>query len=258
MENLIKLITDPIVNAIYSLQKINSDRAELFFIDFDDLIGSYNNSFNSALIDFADLPNYRYVSLYQASIPKNYYMVVSPYSSFLVNSTLVTIPDGNYTYITLNTTVLALLNALGLGAWTITFNQTTGKYTFNNATVTSFTFNTDTDLNYRLGFSHGTFLFATGSLTSEIPINLQLTNVVVVQSSLVKARSQNSINQAILMSIPDTTVIGSPVVFEHTDPYGLRVPIENVGTQFTINLYDNNNRPLNIHSAANLVLAFYK
>lgn len=231
-----------------------------FYVDFDDYYNpAEGNYYNNITVNYADLYKYKYVSLYQASIQKTYYMISHLYNTFVVNGTTVTIPEGNYSYAQLRTQLLTLLNALPFGAWTISFDVITFKYTFSNATPGMyFSFDQTTDMELRLGFNNGVYLFSGGSLTSVRPINLQLTNVIVIDSNLVKPRLQNSINQTILGTVPDTSVVGAPVVYQSQDPYGTRIPMENTGTQFTIKLFDGNNRELDIHSGCNLVLAFYK
>jgi hypothetical protein len=190
-------------------------------------------------------------------------MLPDGFTSFVVSDGVtpytVTLTPGSYNYITLRTELLAQLALLPFGAWTITFAQNTSKYTFGNATADlRFIFDDNLNMSNTLGFYAGTSLFVAGSLTSERPINLQLTNVVVIETDLIKARQDSSINQRILHAIPDSAPINAPVTYQNSTPWETRQPMENVGQIFSIQLLDNNNRPLDPQQGCNITVLFYE
>lgn len=231
-------------------------------IDADDFYDpAAGNTYSSWQVPFTGLNNYKYVSLLSASIPKSYYMIPSGYNTFTISNGLssatISVEAGSYNYLTLRTALLASLNAAGFGAWTMTFTQSSSKYTFGNATANMiFTFANGSMSNI-LGFFDTTYTFSGGLLTSVRPINLQLTSVVVVESDLIKSRQDSSINQRILHSIPDTSPVAAPVAYQNGTPYETRQLMENTGQIFRISLFDADNRPLDPQHGSNFTLLFY-
>lgn len=232
-------------------------------IDSDDFYDpAAQNTYSSWSVPYTNLQQYKYVSLLSASIPKSYYMISSGFNTFQVSdgitTVIITVPPGSYSYLSLQTVLLPLLSAAGFGAFTMAFAQAQSKFTFNNATAgLRFIFTDVRSMADTLGFFAGTYTFTAGSLQSVRPINLQLTNVVVIETDLIKARQDSSINQRILHAIPDSAPVLAPVTYQNNNPWDTRQPMENIGQVFRISLVDNANRPLDPQHGANITLLFW-
>lgn len=161
---------------------------------------------------------YQYVCLLSASIPKSYYLVESGENTFTLreNATdyTVTIPPGNYTRKSLQSTLQTQLNAMGAWTYTVTIptvsvQADTGKYTItvtgNGGLTASLIF---TDYLYEpLGFNANSTNTFTSTLESTNVIKVQKEDVIVVHSDVCK---NNDIGDDIMA-----------VIYADTDaPYG--------------------------------------
>lgn len=231
-------------------------------IDSDDFYDPANqNTYSAWTVPFTLLPEFDYVSLLSFSCPKSYYMITPGYNTFIVSDGItqhtITMPVGSYNYVTMARVLKPLLDAVGYGAFIITFDQASSKYLFANATA-NLRFIFSNTFAEKIGFFVGEYLFTAGFLESARPINLQLTNVVVIETNLVRSRQNSSINQRILHAVPDNAPVAGNVTYQNNSPKETMQELENVGQVFRINLFDNNNRPLDPQQGCNLTLLFYK
>lgn len=157
----------------------------------------YVNSFNrdsgdSAdfeinLMDYVKFPNdYDTAALLAFSCPKSYYLINNNNNKFQVNETngntfTVIIPVGNYSFNTMATTLIQLLNASSTFTYSVVPNNKTGKYTFvvtgNTIYQPQFIFNISSPYEI-LGFRVGTYTFSSSQLVTPDIVDFNLTNII--------------------------------------------------------------------------------
>jgi hypothetical protein len=151
------------------------------------------------------------VCVRQVSIPSSYYSISNGYNTFTLvegsNSAVITIPQGSYSVLSLQSTLTSLLNLNSPSGFTYTisfpsYSQTqTNKYTFtvsgNGGVLPSFNFGTS--LYLQMGFyasSSNSFSYnaLTGiySLTSSNVVCLNPINRIFIQSSSLCPDEQNN------------------------------------------------------------------
>lgn len=153
-------------------------------------------------------PNdYDYVVILQASIPKSFYLVQSPYNTFVLDegtTTTITLPEGNYKRKSLQNVLTTLLNDNSPNGWTYAISysnsneQDTGKLTFtvsgNGGVQPSFIFGTN--LYKVLGFDkNSTNTFVANSLTSANVFSLLGESTLYLRSDLATNREDNILQE---------------------------------------------------------------
>jgi hypothetical protein len=148
--------------------------------------------------------DYDSICLLNFTCPKSYYLIDELNNRFTVleglNSTLITIPSGNYDFLTLRATMQTLLQVCNF-TYAVSANQVSGKYEFsvsNNASQPYFIFTNDSP-NKTIGFEIDTYQFSANALTAPNIVNFQRTNTIELCSDIVK----KSIFASIIQNSPD-------------------------------------------------------
>ena len=123
----------------------------------------------------------------------------------------ITIPDGNYTFMSMKTSLeSALAYATGL-TWTVLFSSTTNRMTMFNVELVDFSVTcapqtdrpTDWGLAYYLGFAAGTTgNSSSGSLTSPLPARFHTTMYALLDIDLLGARLVMGNNTSLIGQAP--------------------------------------------------------
>lgn len=174
------------VNSSFRTQGNSHD----FIIDLSQQI-SPNNDFDS-------------ICLLNFTCPKSYYLIDEQNDTFTVTegiiNTVITVPSGNYDFISLRAVLQTLLQACTF-TYAVVANQVSGKYQFtvsNNTSQPIFTFTTDSPHKV-IGFDIGTYNFSADTLTGPNIVNFQRTNTIELCSDIVK----KSIFASIIQNSPD-------------------------------------------------------
>ena len=109
-------------------------------------------------------------------LPISFTIINDNNNQFYLNDIQYTIPNGNYNATTLSTAIMDLV-ADDEPSFTITFNNITNKYTFED--TTDFTINAESTCLYILGFDDEVSSSSL-SLTSTYPIDLTGDNIVLM------------------------------------------------------------------------------
>lgn len=160
---------------------------------------------------------YDSVALLQASIPKSYYLVKSPYNTFTLTenglNATITVPAGNYSMASFKTVLQALLIARSPRSYTYTITQpstateaSTGKYTFtvsgNAGVQPSFTFPSGSELYLQMGFnSASTNTFSANNLISANVVDFNTTRAVLIKSDMIEGVGTGTHGSAVLQEI---------------------------------------------------------
>jgi hypothetical protein len=148
--------------------------------------------------------DYDSICLLNFTCPKSYYLIDELNNRFTVleglNSTLITIPSGNYDFLTLRATMQTLLQVCNF-TYAVSANQVSGKYEFsvsNNTSQPYFIFTSDSPHKV-IGFEIDTYQFSANALTAPNIVNFQRTNTIELCSDIVK----KSIFASIIQNSPD-------------------------------------------------------
>ena len=148
--------------------------------------------------------NYDTIALLNFTCPKSYYLIDELNNRFTVleglNSTLITIPSGNYDFLTLRATMQTLLQVCNF-IYAVSANQVSGKYEFsvsNNVSQPYFIFTNDSPHKV-IGFEIDTYQFSANALTAPNIVNFQRTNTIELCSDIVK----RNIFASIIQNSPD-------------------------------------------------------
>jgi hypothetical protein len=150
------------------------------------------------------------VTLRSAEIPVTWYTFSAALknTSFEVTHTTtktITIPDGNYDSTSFVTVMLAALNdpttGFGTGAFTLTYDDTTLKFTFGTA-ATAFTFNFPNalprtafwGLGYFMGFLNASHTSSGNSLTSDFAAQLSSPNYILMELDFINKEDETSVD----------------------------------------------------------------
>lgn len=210
------------------------------------------------------LPNdhFTHACVLQAKIPLSFYLVRPGINTFkLIEdglSVTITIPEGNYNYVSFSDTLVPLLNTNSPRSWKydMTLNKTTAKFTF---TVTDNIGNAQPQFQFfnwlyeQFGFDKNqTFTFEANKLVSKNVVSFVPETTLYIHSSLVG----DGINQGVLQEIYANDDIPFSVVTYQltTDPkaYSKRIRDVNVlNASFNIqdeddNLIDTNGQAVQI------------
>jgi len=191
---------------------IDKTASRPFIATFDSRLRSAgtNSSFVSQPIDLG-INNYNSVCVLQASIPKSFYNMPSPFNTFILREngidTTIVIPEGNYTKLNLSTTLSSLLTTNSSQGWTYVVSYPNYtlvdnfKYTFtvsgNGGNQPSLIFSEGTP-NRQLGFDENTTnTFSSDVLISTNAVNLAYILRMYIATDLVE-NADNSYLQEIL------------------------------------------------------------
>jgi len=176
------------------------------------------------------------VTLRSAEIPVSWYSFSAALknTSFEVTHTTtktITIPDGNYDTTSFITAMLAALNdnttGFGGGAFTLTYDATTLKFTFGTA-ATAFTFSfpdslprsTTWGLGFYMGFLKKAYNSTTNTLVSDTVIKLNTPNYILMELDLINKEDETSVDNRLsgnvdgcFAKIPITSNAGDIVFF---------------------------------------------
>ena len=239
-----------------------------------DRISGNNSNFQSAPVDLGNNA-YDSVALVQASIPKSFYNMPSGYNTFTLkeNSTSVTItiPQGNYTRINLQSVLATTLTTASPNGLTYTINYPastsadTFHYTFsvNSITVSvQFIFTAKSPFR-QLGFDVSTYTFTPGVSTSTLEsvnaLNLSYILRAFIKSNIV-ANATDGILEELLNfgSFPSSSVMSfqqfsfdlntrvynrdnkNSWSFALVDSFGVEIDLNNIPWAFSLVLYQRN------------------
>jgi hypothetical protein len=149
---------------------------------------------------------YTHAIVLGCDIPLSYYLVDSPYNTFILREnlvdTVITVHEGNYNVNSFQDVLTILLNTLSPNLWnyTISFNndynkQANGLYTFTCTNwVTnppSFIFNTQTELYTQFGFQYNTTntFNSSGVLISNNVVSFIPQTVLTISSDICRNRN---------------------------------------------------------------------
>jgi hypothetical protein len=203
-----------------------------------------------------------HISVINAQLPVSFYTITSSNNaisaSFVGGFSTYLIPVGNYNS---NTLITALQTLFGYAnSITVTFNNLNGKFIFESATLTIFTFNFNiTNSAYQiLGFLKSTYTTNTSIITSPYPINLLgVKRISIKSNSFATSSFSSSGSDNTLCVIPCDVPSYNMISYQNSnniDKQKIRVKTIN---QVGILIYDENNNLLdfnNIHWTLTLCL----
>jgi hypothetical protein len=211
-----------------------------FEIDSFDALQAYNGSYtisNWPKIFFGKpLENVAAVKILETTIPFTYYAVNSSNNTFLLNASTITIPVGTYTSAEMVTTLGSLLSA-ALAGTTVSYSDTTMKFTISNTVPTAFTLTfgsagNDGQTNARLilGFNAG----VTSSSATQVAPNVaqlngppylylnsrslgSMVHLYLNSDGIVNATGKGADGPQVCM-IPVNTTRGNTITYKDPDP----------------------------------------
>lgn len=155
------------------------------------------------------------------TIPKSYYVVRRGLNqaTVVVDGTphVITVPPGNYGAINFQPVLLALLNDLNVGTFTMSLNVITGKFTYfySGASVVKFEFHQPSRLGHQMGFDcPSSNQFVDGTLTSVDVLDFVSTSAVFLHSDMI-----NDGTGVLQEAYSDNTVPFSNIVYTCKYPF---------------------------------------
>lgn len=238
------------------------------YIDSRKRLSGTDSNFTVA-IPLPDDHSFTHVTLLNALIPKSYYLIQAGFNTFQLqeNTSIVTItvPIGNYTLSTFQSTISNLLSSNSPNGWTYSLsypNSTlpdTGKFTYTvsgNSSQPSLIFGPD--LFEPFGFlQNSNNTFVNNTITSTCVIKLVSEDRLILHSSLVNNPNLDNI----LISINSATNIPfSSISWINFAPeYRSHKLVNNSIKVASFSLTDEGNRLLDLNGLnMNLTLAFYR
>jgi len=257
---------------------MSNDR-KILYIDSTSQLASNKNIF-TVTVDSDITSDYDMCSLISAQIPVSFYILQNGYNTFTLRednlSIVLTIPQGNYSVYSFQSTVGALLTASSPNGFTYTllfnniFTQVdTGKYTFqcsNTVTQISFQFPANNAVSEPFGFDPGsTVYFTGGTLQSSNVVSFIPETSIFVHASFVQGATQsgfsdvlacifssnaapystiNYINPQIYETAKQTCNLTKVMTFSLTDEYGSSILLNGGNTIFQILLFKSNSNPI--------------
>lgn len=241
----------------------------IFYIDSHQRVTGSHSDFAYS-INLNPTEKYDRCVVLSAVIPKSYYLIAAPYSSFTLtegtSNVTVTIPDGNYSASSFRIAVTNLLNAVSPNHYTysITYPNTatsanTGLYTYsvtgNSGTQPSFTFSSNDTVNEQFGFDVGTYTFSGNTLTSINVIKMQSEDTVYIHSDMCTNGTDNVL-QEIFSNAPDFSSIKYQCV--NVEAYSKNITTQN-NNVYRFIITDEDGRTLNLNGLnVVFVLCVYK
>ncbi len=188
-----------------------------------DRVSGTNSNFNSLPVDLGNNA-FDTVCLVQASLPKSFYNIPSPYNTFVLQegllSATVTIPVGSYNRINLQSVLATRLTVASPNGLTYTVSYPastvadTFHYTFTvNSSVLTIKFIFSSTSVYRqLGFEIATYTFTpaigTSSLESVNSLNLSYILRAFIKTDLVSAATDSILEEILNFgSYPSSSVV---------------------------------------------------
>jgi len=169
---------------------------QTFIINSANRISGDDSSFTINL-DIDLTAKFDHCIILRASIPKSYYLIQDGFNTFTLRENLtdvtVTIPPGNYSYLSFMATLPPLLNAASPNGWTYSMSYPnrltepdTGKFTYSVTGNTSQpSFITTDNVNEQLGFeTNTTHTFTNDQLISTTVINFTQEPTLFIHSDL--------------------------------------------------------------------------
>lgn len=161
-----------------------------------------------------NLPPTMMVGVLRACIPRSYYLVNATYGNTFTltedaKTVPIAIPYGNYSYRTFMTAVTAALNAASPNGrvYTITFSETTGKFTFTCTGAASLTFGaiTGSGLHEQFGVQPSRTRTTTVQLpyTSDNVVNFRLKDTLQVHSNICSAGKDDCLQDIVIAGLPN-------------------------------------------------------
>jgi hypothetical protein len=257
---------------------MSNDR-KILYIDSTSQLASNKNVF-TVTVDSDITSDYDMCSLISAQIPVSFYILQDGYNTFTLREGLqtvtMTIPQGNYSVYSFQSTVGALLTASSPNGYTYSllfsniFTQVdTGKYTFqcsNTVTQISFKFPANNAVSEPFGFDSGTTVYFTnGTLQSSNVVSFIPETSIFVHASFVQGATQsgfsdvlacifssnaapystiNYINPQIYETAKQTCNLTKVMTFSLTDEYGSSILLNGGNTIFQILLFKSNSNPI--------------
>ena len=175
--------------------------------------------------------------LLKANIPKSFYLIDNLHNTFTMTENgftrTCTIPVGNYSFQSMRTALLALLNT-GSFVYSITANTLTSKYTFtvtNNVGQPTINFGSNR-LSDILGFADQMNTFSASTLTSNQVVRFQIATGILVLMDRVE-------NDNVLADIASTIQDNTYITYQATDIAAFGRPIsKTTGDVIRITLVD--------------------
>lgn len=257
---------------------MNTDR-KILYIDSTSQLTTNKNVF-TVTVDSDITSDYDMCSLISAQIPVSFYILQDGYNTFTLTeggqSIIITIPPGNYSVYSFQSTVGALLTASSPNGYTYSllfsniFTQVdTGKYTFqssNTVTQISFQFPANNAVSEPFGFDPGTTVYFTnGTLQSKNVVSFIPETSVFVHASFVQGATQsgftdvlacifssnaapystiNYINPQIYETAKQTCNLTKVMTFSLTDEYGSSILLNGGSIILQILLFKSNSNPV--------------
>lgn len=258
--------------------KMNNDR-KILYIDSTSQLSTNKNVF-TVTVDSDINSDYDMCSLISAQIPVSFYILQTGYNTFTLREDLqtvvITIPQGNYSVYSFQSTVGALLTASSPNGFTYTllfnniFTQVdTGKYIYqcsNTTSLIAFQFPASNAVSEPFGFDPGTTVFFTnGTLQSSNVVSFIPETSIFVHASFVQGATQsgfsdvlacifssnaapystiNYVNPQIYETAKQTCNLTKVMTFSLTDEYGSAILLNGGNTIFQILLFKSNSNPI--------------
>lgn len=200
-----------------------------------------------------------------ASIPKSYYLVAAPSNAFLLieekKQATITLPEGNYTLVSLKATLSSLLSDNSPNDYTYTVSTPDsktvddGKLTFtvsgNDGVQPQISFANGSNLFELMGFEESSVnAFAANTLKSTNMINLQKESTLYIHSDMCSDGKYNILQEVFANNSPDFYNI----------TYNCQVPdlyMKKITTKgknvYRFYLLDENSRPINLNGGNMLI-----
>jgi hypothetical protein len=238
--------------------------SSIFIINSADRISGTDSNFQY-IINMPKNSGYDRVCMLQALIPKSYYLVASPFNTFILSEsgvqTTVTVTPGNYnvrSWITLLGALLTSSSSHGY-TYTITFPNSltdvdTGKFTYtvtgNVGVQPSIIFPVTSELYEQFGFSaSSTNTFSGSTLTSANVVKFQVEDVLFIHSDISYNNDQSSYHDVLQEIFASSTPMYSNIVYQNNgavEAYSKRLlSAQNNTYRFTIT--DEQNRAINLN-----------
>lgn len=150
------------------------------------------------------------LSITHAEIPNSFYIINTTNNTLVINSSILTIPPGNYNAINFQTAITSFLTGLGI---TISYNLITNKYTFTS--VTSFTIQTTSTCQRFIGM--GTTSLTGTSVTSPYLCNFLPIPRLLFRSTAFSTSNFNGADGStdLLLSVQNSSASGALILWNN-------------------------------------------
>jgi len=235
---------------------------DVLYIDSGARVSGTSSNFTVNLAGKFNQPNnYDTITLINCSIPKSWFLIHTSNSTFTLIenavSSTVSIPLGNYSFVTLATALSTALNTASTAGqtFTVTGSTVTGKYTFTRTVgtaVTSLSF-AASKIGAVIGFETDVYPLVASVVTSVNVVNLQAYQSILIQCDVVGG--QDTVLSQIVPTIPSYAQViyventpayvskplgnnaASSINFWLTDGLGNNIDLNGLNWQCTVTLY---------------------